>query len=115
MHDALGLFLLVKPNGSKLWQQKYKRPGKERVVTHGSYPSVSLAEARRKRDAIRLALDNGGDPAQQKRLDKVAAETQARTTFKLVAEEFLEDVAARDLAPATMRKKTWYLRQGQLY
>ena len=109
MHDALGLFLLVKPNGSKLWRQKYKRLGKERVVTHGSYPSVSLAEARRKRDAIRLELENGGDPAQQKKLDKIAAETQARTTFKLVAEEFLEDAAARDLAPATMRKKTWYL------
>ena len=109
MHDGLGLFLLVKPNGSKLWRQKYKRLGKERLITHGSYPSVSLAEARRKRDAIRLEIESGSDPAQQKKLDKIAAETQARTTFKLVAEEFLEDAAARDLAPATMRKKQWYL------
>ena len=109
MHDSLGLFLLVNPNGSKLWRQKYKRLGKERVVTHGSYPAVSLAEARRKRDAVRLEIDSGGDPAQQKKLDKIAAETQARMTFKLVAEEFLEDAAERDLAPATMRKKRWYL------
>lgn len=109
MHDSLGLFFLVNPNGSKLWRQKYKRLGKERVVTHGSYPAVSLAEARRKRDAVRLEIDSGGDPAQQKKLDKIAAETQARMTFKLVAEEFLEDAAERDLAPATMRKKRWYL------
>ena len=109
MHDSLGLFLLVNPNGSKLWRQKYKRLGKERVIAHGSYPAVSLAEARRKRDAIRLEIDSGNDPAQQKKLDKIAAETQARMTFKLVAEEFLEDAAQRDLAPATMRKKRWYL------
>jgi len=109
MHDSLGLFLLVNPNGSKLWRQKYKRLGKERVIAHGSYPAVSLAEARRKRDAIRLEIESGNDPAQQKKLDKIAAETQARTTFKLVAEEFLEDAAQRDLAPATMRKKRWYL------
>jgi integrase len=109
MHDSLGLFLLVNPNGSKLWRQKYKRLGKERVIAHGSYPAVSLAEARRKRDAIRLEIESGNDPAQQKKLDKIAAETQARMTFKLVAEEFLEDAAQRDLAPATMRKKRWYL------
>lgn len=109
LYDALGLFVLVNPNGSKLWRQKYKLHGKERVLAHGSYPSISLAEARRKRDDMREEIDGGNDPALQKKLDKIAAETQARTTFKLVAEEHIENLAERDLAPATMRKKRWYL------
>ena len=107
--DGGGLFLLVKPNGSKLWQQKYRHLGKERLLSHGPYPDVSLAKARQKREEARVLIADGSDPAQQKKLDKIAAETQARTTFKLVAEEFLEDAAARDLAPATMRKKQWFL------
>lgn len=107
--DGGGLFLLVKPNGSKLWQQKYRHLGKERLLSHGAYPDISLAKARQKREEARILIADGSDPSQQKKLDKIASETQARTTFKLVAEEFLEDAAARDLAPATMRKKQWYL------
>lgn len=83
--------------------------GKEKVISHGAYPTVSLSEARRKRDEIRRQIESGRDPAQQKKLDKIAAETENRMTFKLVAEEFLEDAEQRDLAPATMRKKQWYL------
>lgn len=43
LYDSLGLFLLVSPNGSKLWRQKYKYMGKEGLLTHGAYPTVSLA------------------------------------------------------------------------
>jgi len=107
--DGGGLFLLLKPNGSKLWQQKYRHLGKERLLSHGAYPDISLAKARQKREEARVLIADGSDPSQQKKLDKIASETQARTTFKLVAEEFLEDATARDLAPATMRKKQWYL------
>ncbi len=107
--DGGGLFLLVKPGGSKLWQQKYRHLGKERLLSHGTYPDVSLAQARQKRDEARALIAEGTDPGQQKKLDKIAAETQARTTFKLVAEEHIENLAERQLAPATMRKKRWYL------
>ena len=89
MYDSLGLFVLVKPNGSKLWRQKYKLHGKERNVAHGSYPSISLKEAREKRDAINNRLANGQNPSVQKRLDQIKPESQARTTFLLVAEEYL--------------------------
>jgi len=41
--DGGGLFVLVKPNGSKLWQQKYRHFGKERLLSHGQYPEVTLA------------------------------------------------------------------------
>ncbi len=109
IYDSLGLFVLVKPNGSKLWRQKYQLDGKERTIAHGSYPVVSLREARNKRDEIREQLATGTDPAVQKRLDQIEAETQARNTFLLVAEEYLQMAYDRELADATMRKKIWHV------
>lgn len=110
LSDGSGLFLLVKPNGSKLWQQKYRHVGKERLLSHGPYPEVSLAQARQKRNEARTLLAEGGDPAVQKRLDRIEAETQARTTFLLVAEEYLQMAYDRELADATMRKKIWHIQ-----
>ncbi|WP_104017812.1 tyrosine-type recombinase/integrase [Roseovarius nitratireducens] len=109
MYDSLGLFVLVNPNGSKLWRQKYQLDGKERTIAHGSYPAVTLREARSKRDAIRDQLAAGADPAVQKRLDQIEAETQARMTFLLVAEEYLQMAYDRELADATIRKKIWHI------
>ncbi len=109
MGDGGGLFLLVKPGGGKLWQQKYRYLGKEKLLSHGQYPDVTLAQAREKRDAARSVLAEDRDPAVQKKLDKVAAETQARTTFKLIAEEHLRNMEDRDLAPTTVAKNTWLL------
>jgi len=107
--DGGGLFVLVKPNGSKLWQQKYRHLGKERLLSHGQYPDVSLAQARQKRDEARALMAEGGDPSVQKRLDQIEAETKARTTFLLVAEEYIQQAYDRELADATMRKKVWHV------
>ena len=109
MGDGGGLFLLIKPGGGKLWQQKYRYLGKEKLLSHGTYPEVSLAQAREKREAARVVLAEDRDPGVQKHLDKVAAETQARTTFKLIAEEHLQNMEDRDLAPTTLAKNTWLL------
>lgn len=109
LSDGGGLFLLVKPNGSKLWQQKYRYLDKERLLSHGKYPEVSLAVARKKRKEARVVLAEGRDPAVQKRLDQIEAETQARTTFLLVAEEYLQQAYDRELADATIRKKIWHI------
>jgi len=54
-------------------------------------------------------LSEGLDPSARRKLDKIEADLAARTTFRLVAEEYIEGLAERDLAPATMRKKRWYL------
>ncbi len=108
--DGNGLFLLVKPNGSKLWQQKYRHVGKERLLSHGMYPDVTLAQARTKRDEARSLLAEGGDPSVQKRLNQIEADTQARTTFLLVAEEYIQQAYDRELADATMRKKVWHVQ-----
>ena len=97
MYDSLGLFVLVKPNGSMLWRQKYQNAGKERTITHGAYPNVSLKEARGRRDKIRDQLADGQDPAVQRRLNQIEKETQARNTFLLVAEEYLQMAYDREL------------------
>lgn len=107
--DGGGLFLLVKPGGGKLWRQKYRFLGKERLLSHGQYPAVTLAQARKKRDEAHAMLAEERDPGVQKKLDKIAAETMARTTFKLIAEECLENMKDRDLAPTTVTKSTWLL------
>ncbi|MDG1371154.1 MAG: tyrosine-type recombinase/integrase [Paracoccaceae bacterium] len=110
LSDGSGLFLLVKPNGSKLWQQKYRHHGKERLLSHGQYPDVSLAQAREKRGAARAVIAEGGDPSVQKKLAQIEADTLARTTFLLIAEEYLEQSKERELADVTLRKKEWQVR-----
>ena len=98
MSDGGGLFLLVNPRGGKLWRQKYRFLGKEQLLSHGQYPDVTLAQARKKRDEAHAMLAEGRDPGVQKKLDRIAAETLACTTFKLIAEEHLENMKDRDLA-----------------
>ncbi len=60
--DSGGLYLLVKPNGSRLWQMAYRFEGRQKTLSFGAYPTIGLAAARRKRDAAKLALSDGRDP-----------------------------------------------------
>lgn len=107
--DGDGLHLLVKPNGSKLWQQRYLFMGKEKLLSHGAYPTVTIAKARKKREEARVLLSEGKDPSMQKKMDRIAAQTEYEITFRLIAEEYLENLAERELASVTMRKKRWQL------
>ena len=79
--DGDGLSVQVQPNGHKLWRYRYRFAGVEKLLALGSFPATSLADARAKRDAARAALEKGIDPSVQKKLDKIAAATQARNTF----------------------------------
>ena len=56
LSDAQGLYLLIKPNGSKLWHLKYRFGGKEKKLAFGAYPAVSLANARKLREDARSVL-----------------------------------------------------------
>lgn len=109
LSDSSGLFLLVKPNGSKLWQQRFRFLGTEKVLSHGKYPEVGLSRAREKTMEARKLLDQGTDPAAQKKLAIINAHIAHRTTFKLIAEEYLEEAQIRGLAASTMRKRRWFL------
>jgi integrase len=94
--DALGLYLIVKPNGAKLWRMKYRYAGRERLLAFGAYVSarsggvdVTLAEARDRRDAARALLRDGIDPMQHRRDSRIDAERRAANTFAAVAEEWI--------------------------
>ena len=65
LSDGGGLHLLVQPNGSKLWRLKYRFGGKEKLLSFGKYPEISLAVARQKREKARALLVEGCDPGLQ--------------------------------------------------
>ncbi|MFE0502305.1 tyrosine-type recombinase/integrase [Lysobacter soli] len=110
LFDGGGLFLLTRESGARYWQMKYRYGGKERLLSFGVYPEVSLAEARRKRDTAREALRDGMDPGAIKRAHKVAARVAAANSFQAVADAWMA-TQRRKLAPATFAKSQWLLAQ----
>ncbi len=86
--DAGGLYLEVSPNGSKRWFAKYRFEGKERRLALGSYPDVSLKEAREGRDAARKVRDGGSDPVQVRQAEKLTKAAAGANTYETVAREF---------------------------
>ena len=88
--DSDGLYLLVKPNGTKLWRFKYYYLGKEKLLAVGAYPETTLAEAREKRIAARKLLANNADPSVHRQQERRLAEFTADNTFKAVATEWFE-------------------------
>jgi|HubBroStandDraft_4_1064222.scaffolds.fasta_scaffold34631_3 integrase len=107
--DGNGLHLLVNPNGSRLWRLRYRFGGKQNMLSLGSFPEISLADARAKRDDARKLLANGIDPSRQRKLDKIAAASAAKNTFGAIALEHLKNLEESGTAAATMKKGRWYL------
>lgn len=96
--DGGGLFLLVNPNGSRWWRLKYRIDGKEKLLSLGVYPDVSLADARARRDTERKQIARGVDPSQarqQEKLAKLAVEAATANTFEAVAREWHRHKSAR--------------------
>jgi integrase len=87
--DAAGLYLLVKPDGSKYWRLKYRHAGKEKLLALGVYDAVSLASAREKRDQAKAIIRQGLDPSVAKKLERRAAEIASANTFEVVAREWI--------------------------
>lgn len=108
--DGDGLYLVVQPNGSKLWRMKYFFARKERSLSFGEYPYVSLVDARGKRDDAKRLIANGTDPGVQRKLDRIAAETATRSTFGLVAAEYIANLETIGKAPITVAKNCWLLQ-----
>ncbi|MHB8790376.1 MAG: tyrosine-type recombinase/integrase [Desulfobulbaceae bacterium] len=87
LFDGWGLYLLVTPTGGKLWNLKYRFEGKEKKLSLGAYPDISLAEARQRRDQARTLLANGADPGDTKKAQK-AAGVEETETFEVIAREW---------------------------
>jgi len=87
LFDGGGLFLLVTPSGGKLWHFKYRFDKKEKKLTFGPYPEISLLEARQRRDEARNQLEHGSDPGAVRKAQK-QVETQSTETFEVIAREW---------------------------
>ena len=77
MADGKGLYLEIAPSGGKWWRLKYRFEGKEKRLSLGVYPAVSLKEARERRDAARKLLANEIDPSENRKARKAAKQEQA--------------------------------------
>jgi len=86
--DGGGLYLQVNPNGSKYWRMKYRFAGKEKKLSFGIYPDISLAEARTKRDEARKVLANDKDPGEVKKAELLAKKLSVTNTFEALALEW---------------------------
>jgi integrase len=86
--DEKGLFLLVNPTGGKWWRLKFRVGGKEKLLSLGVYPDVTLKEARDKRDTARKQLTQGIDPGEQRKVMKAVQADRAANSFEVVAREW---------------------------
>ena len=82
--DDKGLFILIQPSGAKWWRFRYRFGGKEKLLSLGTYPEVTLSQARVKRDQYRALLAQGIDPSDQRKATKDAA----ADTFAAIALEW---------------------------
>ena len=110
LYDSQGLFLVMSPTGSKHWKMRYTFAGKERKLSFGRFPEVSLKDARVKRDEARVLLAGGTDPSFAKKKAKIKATLAIANTFHSLAEEYIDTKMVREgAATATVDKARWFL------
>ncbi|HXS12983.1 MAG TPA: Arm DNA-binding domain-containing protein, partial [Acidobacteriaceae bacterium] len=93
IYDRAGLFLLINPNGSKLWRWRYRFDGKEKLMALGEYPLLSLNDARELHFLARKTLAGGADPMAQRKAEAEAKQRQL-TARRREAETSFEKIAA---------------------
>jgi len=111
LSDGGGLQLWIMPTGSKLWHLAYRNSqGKQKKLAFGAYPTVTLTDARKKRDAAKALLASGIDPSQQRKLDKITKALTDAATFDAVAEEYLAKKTREGMAESTLKRLRSQLR-----
>ncbi|HKR44060.1 MAG TPA: integrase arm-type DNA-binding domain-containing protein, partial [Paraburkholderia sp.] len=103
--DSGGMFLIVTPRGGRWWKLKYRVYGREKSLSLGVYPRVSLALARERREKAKDLLEAGIDPSAQRQAEKRAHSA----SFESVAREWLAMQAKTDAkhGRAALSKRTW--------
>jgi len=110
--DQRGLYLQITPAGGKLWQFRYRMEGVEKKLSIGSYPEIGLRQARDAAIDARQLVAAGGDPAFDKKKEKLRNEFLAAHSFGDIALEYIEDIMAQNgRAEATIIKAQYFLRQ----
>ena len=90
LSDGGGLYLLLTPTGSRLWRLKYRFAGKEKLLALGTYPTVTLKDARDRREEAHKKLAAGYDPGEARKAQKRAEKDQATNIFEVVAREWFQ-------------------------
>jgi integrase len=90
LFDSGGLHLLVTPAGGRLWRWKYRFEGTEKQLSLGSYPELTLADARERHAQARKLLVSGVDPMAERKAEKTAVKVATEHTFEKIAEQWLE-------------------------
>src|SRR5690554_1580277 len=93
MTDSAGLYIEVRPTGSKLWRYRYRIAGKEGTFALGVYPEVTLSAAREARDEARKLVRQGINPAHVRQAEKLNNIAEGAQTFEAIAKEFAEQKA----------------------
>ncbi|MCG5525751.1 integrase arm-type DNA-binding domain-containing protein [Ectothiorhodospira haloalkaliphila] len=88
LSDSAGLYLEISPSGGKWWRFKYRYGGKEKRLSLGVYPDISLKVARERRDEARKQLANGVDPSEHRRAQKTAKQGKVANSFEVIAREW---------------------------
>ncbi len=88
--DGGGLYLEVTEAGNKLWRYRYRINGREQLMAMGAYPEVSLAEARKARDAARERVKTGINPSHERKIERARRAVESAQTFVAVSAEWIE-------------------------
>src|SRR4051812_6885058 len=88
LFDGGGLYLEVSPHGGKWWRLKYRHLGKEKRLSLGVYPIISLKDARGRRDEAKKLIANGIDPSAHRQAVKATQMEGAANTFEVLAREW---------------------------
>lgn len=112
LSDGEGLYLLVKANGRKLWRLNYRHLDKQRTLSFGAWPEVSLVDARGQRDDARRMIAAGRDPSHEAKLAAAREKLSEENSFKLVAEEWIAKNEREGMAEVTLSKVRWLLAKA---
>nr|WP_154325279.1 integrase arm-type DNA-binding domain-containing protein [Pantoea sp. 201603H] len=93
--DGQGLSLLIEPNGSKSWRFRYRFAGKPKMISLGVYPTISLADARSRRDDARKLVAEGKNPSEVRKEQKIALQTESESAFEMIATEWHQMKSAK--------------------
>ncbi len=100
LFDGGGLYLLLNPDGSRWWRFKYRIFGREKLLSFGVYPEITLKRARDRRDEARRLIVDGVDPALKRQAEKQAA----GENFESVAREWLK-LQEDNLTPGSLDRE----------
>jgi hypothetical protein len=95
LSDGAGMYLLITPDGSRYWRFDYRFAGKRRTIALGVYPTVTLSEARTRREDARASLSKNVDPSAVKKATQRVAKLAGENSFEAVAREWISNQSNR--------------------